>query len=357
MNPPVTQTTDLESKRRLMTEKLISPLSAGPFHYGIIDEEGKLYMVGENDNGQLGNGTITNTITIPQTIPFNSKVINVSCGYSSTGAITKDGSLYLWGDNQYQIILERMFDSTDFTFINQKSVPTPQKVDFNLKVQKVTVGQTSIGVVTEDHSVYYWGNISREKTILVPEKIPIKGLDILIGDGDPLYALLGVDGKVYMWGFLLTDQLTTRFTETPKEIPLPELIQQVCLGENHAVALSREGNVYTWGDNGTGQLGVSDDTDLFTDQPRKVNLPKPIASISSSYDTVAAVTVDGELYMWGDGEFGEIDGESSEFDFPVQIDIGSPVKYVSVGGTYTIAVTKDGVVNYWGRAEYQPKET
>ena len=351
MNPPVTQTTDLESKRRLMTEKLISPLSAGMFHYGIIDEEGKLYMTGKNDKGQLGNGTITNTITIPQTIPFNSRVINVSCGYNSTGAVTEDGSLYLWGANYFNIIPNTI----------QKLVPTPQRIDFHSKVQKVTVGVDSVGVITKDNSVYYWGNISPEKTVLEPEKIPIKGLDILIGGEGPYYAVLGVDGKVYMWGYLFTD--LGQFLETPKEIPLPELIQQVCLGDYHVVALSREGNVYTWGDNSTGQLALSSDTDLFTEQPEKVNLPKRIASISSEDDTVAAVTVDGELYMWGDGRFGEIDGKGSEygekfaFYFPLPIDIGSSVNYVSVGGSYTIAVTKNRVVNYWGRAEYQPKET
>ena len=333
-------------QRRALSKGLNSPLSTGGFHYGIIDETGALYMTGLNSSGELGNGTRIDSIT-PQIIPFDSKVIHVSCGFSGTGAITEDGSLYFWGSNQYQIIPNS----------NQTLFLTPQKVAFYLKAKKVTVGQTSLGVITEDDSVYYWGVISQEKTILVPEKIPIKGRDILIGDRDPLYALLGVDGKIYMWGFLLTDQPNKRFTETPKEIPLPELIQQVCLGEDHAVALSKEGNVYTWGDNSSGQLGLSDDPDLFTDQPRKVNLPKPISFISSSYDTVAAVTRDGELYMWGNGEFGEfseIDGGSSGFNFPVQIDIGSSVNYVSVGGTYIIAVTKNGVVNYWGNPDYQP---
>ncbi|GAG78766.1 unnamed protein product, partial [marine sediment metagenome] len=58
---------------------------------------GILYMAGENNYGQLGNGT-TRSSTIPIAIQFKQKIIGISCGSFYTAALTSDGKIYIWGN-------------------------------------------------------------------------------------------------------------------------------------------------------------------------------------------------------------------------------------------------------------------
>ena len=87
--------------------KKVTKISADKYRVIAIDEEGKLYSYGYNYDGQLGNGT-TENITTPICIsditnsPLNGKNIVDVYIYDDT-VIAKDGEgkLYSWGDNDY----------------------------------------------------------------------------------------------------------------------------------------------------------------------------------------------------------------------------------------------------------------
>lgn len=73
---------------------VIKSVSLGGNHSGAITENGSLYMWGHNICGQIGNGTGENR-TKPVRVLDNT--VSVSLGYAHSGAVTKDGSLYMWG--------------------------------------------------------------------------------------------------------------------------------------------------------------------------------------------------------------------------------------------------------------------
>ena len=73
-------------------------VSLGNKHSAAIKEDGSLWMWGWNDNGQLGDGTTTNTST-PIKILEDVKEVSLGQGYSA--AIKEDGSLWMWGQNDY----------------------------------------------------------------------------------------------------------------------------------------------------------------------------------------------------------------------------------------------------------------
>jgi SCF-associated factor 1 len=65
-------------------------------------------------------------------------------------------------------------------------------------------------------------------------------------------------------------------TSNPAPIPLPALadktIIQVALGDHHHVALTSQGEVYTWGEGSNGQLGLGDGRH-HVGEPRRVTFP------------------------------------------------------------------------------------
>ncbi len=354
-----------------------SPISAGLFHYAIIDNRGILYMGGLNDLGQLGDGT-QNDSKIPIPVKFfDQKIISVSCGNGFTIAIAKDGKTYGWGRG--------MFGSKNTYLL----VPALISYLKNLKTIKVSCGEFSWGVILGDGSVFVSIHINiggRYRTIV--DKISLEDEIIDISVDGSRFAVVTKNGKLYFAGeeFRISEnrgknigiEITgNRTTIKPEHIffpfqqqtPLygqPKIIQ-VSLSLSHIIALSNSGNVFVWGDNNSGSLGLPTNFDstnksnLYLSPQRLTSLPK-ISFVSSSYSLSAAITTDGRLYVWGqnkiiaiatnvkegDKRFSNSRSGSRRIIIPVEIDIGSRVNYVALGGFLTIASTVDGMVNYMG---------
>jgi alpha-tubulin suppressor-like RCC1 family protein len=100
----------------------------------------------------------------------------------------------------------------------------------------------------------------------------------------------------------------------------------VAAGVNHSVALARSGLVFCWGVNSHGQLGTGDGANY--NQPVVVadaGTPmagKPIVAISAGHQHTLALAADGQIFAWGDNAFGQLGNGSSEsrFDKPVAVD-------------------------------------
>lgn len=77
----------------------IRSVSAGRLHTMAIGTDGSLWACGNNEYGQLGDGT--NTTRNTPTKIGNDTWASVSAGTQHTVAIKSDGSLWAWGNNEY----------------------------------------------------------------------------------------------------------------------------------------------------------------------------------------------------------------------------------------------------------------
>jgi alpha-tubulin suppressor-like RCC1 family protein len=119
-------------------------------------------------------------------------------------------------------------------------------------------------------------------------------------------------------------------------------------GADFTVALTSNGEVWTWGGNDHGQLGDGATATLqFT--PQRLNLPA-IASISVGQHHVLAVTAKGHVYAWGrnnDGQLG--DGTRTDRSTPVKVaEIGRGAQ-IATGSACSLVISPTGVVSIWGR--------
>ena len=118
----------------------------------------------------------------------------------------------------------------------------------------------------------------------------------------------------------------------------------VSLGSEHSAAITENGDLYMWGSNGNGQLG--DGTTIDKKAPTKIM--SNVKSVSLGRLHTAAITNNGDLYMWGENGDGQL-GNGTTTSSNVPIKIMSNVKSVSLGWYYySAAITENGDLYTWG---------
>ncbi|XP_065548378.1 probable E3 ubiquitin-protein ligase HERC4 isoform X2 [Lathamus discolor] len=140
-------------------------------------------------------------------------------------------------------------------------------------------------------------------------------------------------------------------TRLVKELGNYDVVQIAC-GDQHAMALNRGGELFTWGQNTHGQLGVGSQAKL-TPQPQLVERLKgiPLAQIAAGGAHSAAVSLSGAVYSWGKNDFGQLGlGDTQDRDCPSYVRALEHWKavFISCGADHTAALSKDGLVCTFG---------
>ena len=346
-------------------------VSLGGSHSAAITKDGSLYTWGYNCWGELGNGS-ANYSTKPQKIMDN--VVTVSLGRSHSAAVTKDGSLYTWGYNCYG----QLGDGTN-------SYKTkPQKIATN--VSKVELGNYHSIAISKDGGLYAWGDNAggqfgndTQNSSLVPVKIMSNVVESVTGNNHTM--VLKKDGNIYTWGDnangqlgdkTYTDKLSPVKIEIYNRIPVLTLnglkygikpnngnynfsfsgeAAQIAAGGNSSAAVTKDGDLYMWGANGAGQLGIqsnaSKNVSTLVNDSSSTLPEKSVKYVSLGDNHSAAITKDGSLYMWGYNRNGQL-GDGTTIDSYMPQKIMENVVMVSLGSSHSAAITKDGSLYMWG---------
>lgn len=295
-------------------------LSLGNSHSGAIAKDGSLYMWGSNW-GYLGDGSGKDRSPSPKKIMDN--VVQVSFGADSSGAVTKDGSLYVWGETMNYVSHE---------FGN--AIYSPHKVMDN--VIFASIGLECSGAITKDGSLYMWGDndfgqLGIGDNIEYSE-VPVKVMEHVkfVSVGDSYTAAITDDGTLYMWGSNFYGELgdgTNNDSYTPKKIM--DNVKAVSIGiNNHSGAITEDGSLYMWGINALGELGNGEVTDWDVSNPVPVKIMDKVVSVDLGDEGHSgAITEDGSLYMWGNNYQGQLGIGNDEIEY-----IASPTQVTIPGG-------------------------
>ena len=125
-------------------------------------------------------------------------------------------------------------------------------------------------------------------------------------------------------------------------------IAQVSSGFSHNLAVTSKGKVYGWGGGDTGKLGlgaVTEEYECYCPYPVRIRFQDKVKQVSCGNSHSAAVTVNGDLYMWGCGDSFRL-GLGKETDTrhtPTLVKTlqvaGVKISEVSCGCTHTAAIT------------------
>ena len=124
-------------------------------------------------------------------------------------------------------------------------------------------------------------------------------------------------------------------------------ITKVVSGAGHVCALKSDGNLYCWGDNFYGEVGIGSATNYFN-TPQHVTFASAVTDIAASYETTCALLFSGAVQCWGAGSYGQLGNGTTAYSSNVPVTaMSSGATAISVGKTFACAGTSTGV-KCWG---------
>jgi alpha-tubulin suppressor-like RCC1 family protein len=122
---------------------------------------------------------------------------------------------------------------------------------------------------------------------------------------------------------------------------------RIAAGGSHTVALRSDGTLWSWGQNAQGQLG--DGTTTGRSLPVAVSGLSNVIEVASHFDHTLALKNDGTVWAWGRNIAGQLgDGTTTNRTAPVQVQGLSNVVAIAAGFNHSLALASDGTVWAWG---------
>ncbi|KAF2071803.1 hypothetical protein CYY_006887 [Polysphondylium violaceum] len=160
------------------------------------------------------------------------------------------------------------------------------------------------------------------------------------------------EGRVHVFGVGSEHQLGTNSTKNePSAVMLPQLlfdnqkVVQVAAGWGHSLALTENGNIYSWGWTQGAQTGQGYSSDTPIPIPKRIETLGKCKQIHSGFDHCMAISVDNDVYVWGSNEFGQLGlGHTNNQSTPTKLDnikVDAHTK-VSLGFGHSLIVDQQG---------------
>ncbi|MCL2824409.1 MAG: hypothetical protein FWD57_10480 [Polyangiaceae bacterium] len=240
----------------------ISAVATGGFHTCAISSARKVMCWGNNDSGQLGDGTTTNR-SFPTVVPGLSDISAISAGIGHTCAMSSMGVLYCWGNN----------------------------------------GRGQLG-------------IGSDKSQSVPTKVPrLSPGAFAVSAGEHSTCAVISNGTVMCWGYGKHGQLGRDGDLTdgwyPERVSNLSGVRYVSAGAFHTCALRTSGQMVCWGENSAGQLGVPESSRPLLPTPIQ-NIPGIIAIHAIGEFTCASQSSNpssnraDRMFCWGLNKQGQL---------------------------------------------------
>ncbi|KAF7654590.1 hypothetical protein LDENG_00067360 [Lucifuga dentata] len=185
----------------------------------------------------------------------------------------------------------------------------------------------------------------RQKFVKCKEKIQA------VSCGDDIVTLLSEEGRVFC-----VDTTSTPYTPRPLDVLCNISVTQVACGSQHSVALTKDGQVYTWGRDSIGQLGLGKRKHgAASSQHLRALSAIPVVHIAAGGDQSFALSVSGNVFGWGRNNCGQL-GMGDTTDRPTPTPVHSlnmkETIYISCGKDHTAILTKGGAVYTFGSGQY-----
>ncbi|XP_071532835.1 E3 ubiquitin-protein ligase HERC2 isoform X2 [Panulirus ornatus] len=243
----------------------------------------------------------------------------------------------------------------------------------SLRPIHVAGGSKSLFVVSQEGKVYACGEgtggrlgLGHCSNVPVPRQITALSQYVVkkvaVHSGGRHAMALTVDGKVFSWGEGEDGKLGhgNRLSyDKPKLIEAlkSKRIRDIACGSSHSAAITSSGELYCWGLGEYGRLGLGDTTTQLKPKLVKALLGQRVVQVAcGSRDAqTLALTSEGMVYSWGDGDFGKLGrGGSEGCALPQNIERlnGLGVCQIECGAQFSLTLTKSGQVWTWGKGDY-----
>lgn len=362
----------------------VKKVSAGKLHSCALNNYGQIYCWGNNEYGQLGDGTNTNNLspTLVDYSIYNSeknKFIKVESGNEFSCALTSIGLVYCWGDNEYGQLGNGS---------NESSSNPLRVVDLNnepIYFKDLALGDKHACAIALDSKTYCWGKndvgqlgdstfVNQMNPTLVTNSLT-HGVEKIIVKNNVTCGI-ALNGKAFCTGSnengklgINTDDFSintlTQFNDDTIKY------SNLFIGKNNVCGLSAGGVAYCAGDNSLGQLGNKRDSDndgvkdlLFSASPIEIsmsefNSDQYFIDMAIGNDHICALSAKGRVYCWGDNSKYQNGKKTGViFETPTQTTwfLDYSFNRIFAYQYNTCALNFNGLEYCWGNEKYLPQE-
>ncbi len=255
-------------------------LAFGSEHACALGDDDAVYCWGMDNAGQLGQGENDESLATPTQVDTSPNWTRIDAGALASCGLRGDGELWCWGSN-----FESKFglgEDADSSFDEPQQVEGDDWAD-------VSVGGAHSCGIKQDGTLYCWGRGTRGR----------------LG--------LGEDAD--------------NPTHEPEQVGEHSDWVAVVAGSQHTCGLRLGGSLWCWGFHNDGRLGLGDlDDDVF--EPQEVTEPQgEWLSLSLWSSNTCAIRDGGELWCWGRNDDGRLGlGETSEEPVTEPAQVECPIR-------------------------------
>lgn len=366
--------------------------------------DGTLWSWGGNGSGQLGQGVVDGASRphVPTQVGSATTWQEISAGWVHALATTSDGALHAWGSNTSGAVGLSPYAARP-VFHNGGPVASAGAGSATSMLLRPDGGAWAFGsnsggqfsTGSQDSLLhllpapagvgYVWKQLSvgSQYTLAIRADGTLWGIGLnsgnQLGDGtqtnryewtqigpDSNWATVSAginhslavkqDGTLWAWGINTGNQLgdgTTTSRTVPTQIGTATDWAAVHVGGfTFSIAQKRNGTLWGWGGNSTGQLGDGS----FTARPTPVAIAGGVADwidVAVGSTHVLAIRANGTLWGWGVNSRYQLgNGSTTNRSTAAQIGTATNWKSVSASGEHSIAVRSDGTLWGWGANAY-----
>jgi alpha-tubulin suppressor-like RCC1 family protein len=334
----------------------VAEVRAAELHTCARKLDGTLWCWGHNEAGQLGNGTNTSS-PLPVQVMGLSNVTLFDGGRHHTCAVGSYNGmqgLWCWGRNGRGNKAGAMFDQTMSRLGNDAFTDSnvPVAVDLSMAaaagqtVRALSTGSYYSCVVMSDNKVWCWGKGNNGQlgnggttSSKVPVQVNLAGVTLPAGatidevscaDGNGYKnastCMRISTGAVYCWGRAseLGDGSTVQRNAPTAPVTMTALgsatFKQIASAAEVHCGLSTAGDVWCWGFNQTGILGINDGTNTTTrTTPAKTLVLTGATQLDMSHRTACAIAGQEQLWCWGANKRGIVLGAGARVLQPTRV--------------------------------------
>jgi alpha-tubulin suppressor-like RCC1 family protein len=264
------------------------------------------YCWGSSKNDELGAQTATGNSSAPLAISGGHAWSQLSAGFNSTCGVTTGGALYCWGGNS--------FGQLGIGSGGEQSTPT--RVGTQSDWTQVAIGYTHTCATKADHTLWCWGFNFRgqlgngtQDSSGIPVQVVGGGSWAQVAvNGSSQTCATRTDGTLWCWGFNAEANYGTGGVDpdasAPVQVGTASTWSSLAMGNGSSCAVNTTGNLYCWGANSQGQLGLNDTTPRTL--PTKVGTGTDWESVSVGDEHACAVKDTGAVLCWGSNANGQL---------------------------------------------------
>ena len=258
------------------------------------------------------NGVAMHVLT-PVSIIYPLRCTQIACGRKHILALLDGGYVTSWGTGYFG----QLGHGDDSSWDTPRMINSLEPSVVGSKIIQIVCGGSHSGALTERGQVFMWGLnrsgqcgvTAKVDSILEPKAVDMSGLEGHLATsvvcGRNHSAMVTAEGRVYTWGAASFGRLG--HVDAKKKQPLPlEIphfrtipVHSLSAGDFHMMALGHDCSVYSWGYGADGQCGHGNTFHLRT--PRRIEFfdALDVVRLVAGSSWSMAITMSGDLYAWG----------------------------------------------------------